>query len=121
MTIINISDNTGLFFIKIFHLYGGFFRKTSKLGNYIKGNTVMFKKSYRSRISRKMKKGFVGKFFLKCQKYSIKRLDGSTIVTNSNSGVLLKKKRVFYSKYLFGPTFRNINNKRIINCFKNYI
>lgn len=120
-SIMGLSDNSGLSFIKIFHIYGGFFNKTGKAGSYVKGNVRMFKRSYRSNPRRKIKKGFVGRFFIKSQKYQLSRIDSSRIILHFNSCVLLKKKRVFYSRHLTGPTFRNINNLRIIKSFKNYL
>lgn len=121
-TVMNVSDNSGASIIKVFHLYGGFFRKKSNVGCYTKSSVRLLKKKYNRRFGNlKLRKGKITRFLITSQKYYIKKKDSSVIKTFNNSGILMKRKNIPFSKYIIGPSFSNLNNKRLISCFKNYI
>lgn len=118
LTIINNSDTSNIGFVKVFHLYGGFFRKTTKIGFYVKGSIRVLKKKY---IKNKVKKGKIIKLIINSQRFFIKKKDNSIINNYKNSGICLKKKNVLNSNYIVGPGFKNLNNKKLLNYFKDFL
>jgi ribosomal protein L14 len=75
-------------------------------------------------------KGFKVKYFFKGdivrmiyfrQKYRTKRIDGSTLYTKNNTGLILKKRQDTQSKYFYGPAIRQLNRKRFLILFKKII
>lgn len=118
LTILNNTDTSNIGFIKVFHLYGGFYRKKTKIGFYIKGSIRLLKKKY---MKNKVKKGKIVKMIICSQKFFIKSLDNSVISNYKNKGLYLKKKNLLNSNYIIGPGFKNLNNKKILNYFKNFL
>jgi ribosomal protein L14 len=114
-----ISDATGLKLVKIFHLYGGFRRRSTKVGYYCKGSIKRLKKRKKNNIIKKrFKRGNVVKLYNVRQKYKILRSDGSCLYAQDNSCIMLKKKNVFQSKYLLGPGLKELKKKKFIAIFK---
>lgn len=110
--------------MRLFHLYKGFFRKTTKVGYFVKGSV---RKVEPPRVEYK---GFKFKFNLKgdiCRgliirnKYRIRSKDGSVKFCKFNNIVSIKKKQQFKSKYLYGPVPLEIKRKKILTLFKKII
>ena len=105
------SDKCGVLTVNTFHLYGGFKRKFSKFGEYIKisvrktkPDNVLVKKSKRKAIIVRLKKNlFV--------------VDGSYVCFDYNSVVLLKKRLTPEGKEIFGPIVRNFKKKNSYHRF----
>ena len=103
---LNVSDNTNVRNVKIFHLYKGFHRKSTRLGFFIKGSARVVEPP---RIEYK---GFKYKYNVKgdiCRMLIVRtaKLDYTTsgLLTkfNNNSGINIKKKSEPKSKYIKGP------------------
>lgn len=115
-----ISDNTNVRWIKIFHLYKGFHRKTTKEGYFIKASSRVVEPP---RIEYK---GFKYKYYIKgniVRSIIIRtvlpsvRKDKSFIRFYENSSIIIKKKQDPKSKFLLGPISRMLKRKRMINLF----
>ena len=116
-----ISDNTNVLWLQIFHLYKGFFRSFSYSGLILKGSVRKIKPpriEYRGFRIKLNKKGDICQTFLIRTKLFIRDQKKFTLKTNFNTGILLKKKKLLKSKYLFGPCFSTSTPKRISTLFK---
>jgi ribosomal protein L14 len=83
------SDKTGVFYVKTFHLYYGFSRKSSRVGFFVKVSVRSRKPDSILRKKKKLKSLFT------CSRYFSKKLDGSLFLYYENNVVLIKKKIIF--------------------------
>lgn len=105
------SDKNGVWNVRVFHLYGGFFKKFSIFGSFIKIsvkkvklNSLVLKKSKLKSIvilTRKLQKKNDFSFF----KYKL------------NSCILLKRRLTPIGKEVIGPAFSSISRKRFLYSF----
>ncbi len=120
-TWLNISDNTNVRWIQVFHLYKGFYRKSTKLGFFIKGSARVVEPprlEYKGFKFKFNKKGDICRGLIIRNKYHVNKNDGSSLYFNSNDTILLKKKQDVKSKYLYGPVTNQIKRKKFITLFK---
>lgn len=122
LTVMNIADASGLKIVKIFHLYGGFWRKSTKIGNYCKGSVKSVKKRKKNNILKKVfRRGNIVKTYVVRQRYTIQRVDSSSIKFFDNANLMMKKKNVFQSKYLIGPGVMELSRKKYLSIFKSKV
>lgn len=119
-----VTDNTNVRWIKIFHLYKGFYRKASKEGLFIKGSARVvepprieykgFKYKYKIKgdICRNWLSRTVVQSFNKDKRYS---------QFSDNSGININKKINIMSKYINGPISKNIRKKKLVTLFKTIV
>lgn len=119
-TWLNLSDSSSILWLKTFHLYGGFFRKITTTGYYIKGSIRILKPQiifYKGFYSKKFKRGNIKRALiirdLKKTSYSLYKFN-----FNINSAMLIKKKNIILSKYVIGPSSKKLKNKRLLMLFK---
>lgn len=119
-----ITDNTNVRWLRIFHLYKGFFRKHSKEGFFVKGSARIVEPP---RIEYK---GFKYKYKIKgdiCRNWLVRTKkkqsfkDSRSLLFNDNSGIMINKKVNIMSKYINGPISKNVNRKKLLSLFKNVI
>jgi large subunit ribosomal protein L14 len=94
-TWLTVSDNTNVRWLQIFHLYKGFYRKSTKIGFFIKGSARVVEPprvEYKGFKFKFNKKGDICRGLIIRSKYNVFRIDGSSIFFNSNNTILLKKK-----------------------------
>lgn len=121
---LNISDNTNVRWLQVFHLYKGWKRKSTSLSFFIKGSARVVEpprieyKGFKFKFS---KKGDICRSILVQTSYLNYRSDGSSIVLPSNNGFLLKKKQDLRSKYIFGPISKTFKRKKFKTLFKKII
>lgn len=117
---VHITDNTNIRWVRIFHLYKGFFRKVSKSGFFIKGSARVVEPP---RIEYK---GFKYKYSVKgdiCRGLIVRDLcwyvsvGGNMHKLTSNELIIIKKKSEPKSKYLNGPIMKNIKRKKLTSLF----
>jgi large subunit ribosomal protein L14 len=108
-------DKCGVWWVNTFHLYGGYSRKVSHIGDFIKisvrntrPNNWVAKKSKSIGIIVQTKK-------------EIRKSDGTNIWFKNNSVVLLKKRLTPKGKEIVGPTVFNIKRKRFLMSFAGVI
>lgn len=109
------SDKNGVFTANVFHLYGGFSRKFSVFGNYIK---VSIRKTKPENVLTKKSKK---KAIIVRTKKNVNIVDGSYVRFDYNSVVILKKRLTPEGKEIFGPIIRNFKKKKFISSFPGLI
>jgi large subunit ribosomal protein L14 len=120
-TWLNISDNTNVNWLQVFHLYKGFNRRKTGLGFFIKGSARVVEPpriEYKGFKFKFNKKGDICRAIIIRTKFPTKRIDGSVIYFRSNNAVLIKKKQDLKSKYLFGPISSTLKRKKFKTIFK---
>jgi len=123
-TWLNISDNTNVNWLQVFHLYKGFNRRKTGLGFFIKGSARIVEPpriEYKGFKFKFNKKGDICRSIIVRVKYPTKRLDGSVLYFKNNNAVLIKKKQDLKSKYLFGPIPYNLRRKKFKTIYKTII
>jgi ribosomal protein L14 len=106
--------------LQIFHLYKGFYRKSTKIGFFIKGSARVVEPprvEYKGFKFKFNKKGDICRGLIIRSKYNVFRIDGSSIFFNSNNTILLKKKQEVKSKYLYGPVSNELKRKKFLSLF----
>ena len=92
-----VNDGTNILWTQTFQLYKGFYRKSTKLGLFIKGSTRVVKppkQEYKGFKFKYFKKGDIIRMLITRQKYNIYRFDGSVFKTKKNTSLILKKKQI---------------------------
>ena len=112
-----VTDNTNVRWIKIFHLYKGFNRKSTSESFFVKGSARVVEPP---RIEYK---GFKYKYKIKgdicrlwiCRTTSCKNNKSSKSVKfNDNAGIVINKKVNIVSKYLNGPISKSTRQKKLL-------
>ncbi len=118
---IHISDNTNVRWIKIFHLYKGFFRKFSKLGFFVKGSARVVEPprlEYKGFKYKYSLKGSINRLLIVRTNIAVKKNDHSTTRVWSNHGIVIRKKHNPKSKFLYGPILRSVSRKKFLSLYK---
>ncbi len=105
------ADRCGVWWVRTFHLYYGWRRKSSTIGNFVKTSV----KITRSNNRVKPKTKIVG-VIIRTKKEIFKK-DRSWIRFSKNNVVLLKKRMSAKGKELFGPVSRKIKRKKFTAAF----
>jgi len=121
---LSIADNTNVRWVQVFHLYKGFYRKSTKIGFFIKSSARVVEPprlEYKGFKFKFNKKGDICRGLIVRNKYNIFKDDGSSVYFKSNDTILLKKKQDIKSKYLYGPISYKIKRKKFLNLFTNIL
>lgn len=116
-----VTDNSNVRWIRIFHLYKGFFRKISKEGFFIKGSARIVEPpriEYKGFKYKYKVKGDICRSWLSRTVVNSFKKDGRHLKFNDNSGININKKVNIVSKYINGPVSKNIKKKKLITIFK---
>ena len=119
-TWLEVADNTNVRWLQVFHLYKGFYRKSTKIGFFVKSTARVVEPpriEYKGFKFKFNKKGDICRGLLIRSKYVSIKNDGSSIYFKNNSTILLKKKQDVKSKYLFGPVCYLIRRKKFLSVF----
>lgn len=119
-SLVFISDNTGIVWLKIFQLYGGFKRQSTGVGNYVKGSVKNLrpkKRFYKGFKKFYFTKGKISKSLVVRQSFQMVRKDGSMMKFNHNAGLIMKKKHIVYSKHIYGASCRELFKRKFYNLF----
>lgn len=115
------SDNTNVRWLKTFHLYKGFHRRSSTVGFFIKGSARIVEPprlEYKGFKFKFNKKGDICRMILIRVTKVLRRIDGSSTAFRSNTGILIKKKQNVKSKYLRGPSTYHLRRKKFKTLYK---
>ena len=118
---VNISDNTNIRWIKIFHLYKGFNRKKTKLGFFVKGSARVVEPprlEYKGFKYKYSIKGNINRLLIIRTNFRLKNKDHSSIRVLSNNGIIIRKKSNPKSKFLYGPVPRLVNRKKFLSLYR---
>jgi large subunit ribosomal protein L14 len=119
-TWLSVADNTNVRWLQVFHLYKGFYRKTTKIGFFIKATARVVEPpriEYKGFKVKYNKKGDICRGLIIRARFNTKKHDGSSIYFSSNNTILLKKKQDVKSKYLYGPVSYVIKRKKFLTLF----
>lgn len=112
-------DRCGVVWVKVFHLYGGWSRKVSHVGEFVKSSVkeiyVDLKIKRKLKIKTPKKAKVVG-FIIRTTK-EISKNDGSFLKFLENNAVLLKRRMTPRGKELVGPIVWNIKRKKFLSSF----
>ena len=116
-----VTDNTNVRWLRVFHLYKGFWRRSSGMGLFVKGSARVVEPprlEYKGFKLKFNKKGNICRALLvRCRK-SFRRLDGSILHFAENAGILIKKKQNPKSKYINGPSSYQLRRKKFKTLFR---
>lgn len=124
LTNVGVADGTGAGWLQIFHIYRGSFRRYSKLGDFVKTavkSVVSYPKFIRGKKYRPLRVGFVVRGLCINSKVYSKYSDLSRLRFISNRVLLIKRRGLFKSKYLYTPLLRVLNKKQYFFLFKSII
>lgn len=105
------ADRCGVWWVKVFHLYTGSFRKVSNIGGFVKTSVRVTRVNNKVRLKTKMVAVIVR------TKKEVQKKDGSWIKFLENNAVLLKKRMSAKGKEIFGPVSRKIKRKKFTAAF----
>jgi len=108
-------DKSGVLFVNTFHLYKGFNRRQSFVGNFIK---ISVRNNKPDAFLKKKSKSVA--LFVK-SKFISNKLDGSKNLFFENNCILLKRKLVLRSKDIIGPGDRKIMRRKLLYKFPGII
>ena len=118
---LSVADNTNVRWLRVFHLYKGFNRRSTTVGFFVKGSAQVVEpprieyKGFKFKFNRK---GDICRgIFIRARKL-ISRHDGSISMFQENSCVLIKKKQNIKSKYIHGPVPYLLKRKKFKTLFK---
>jgi len=109
------ADRCGVEVVKVFHLYKGFNRKRSFVGDFVK---ISVKRVLPDNVLKKKTKL---KSILIRTKFSVILKDGLVYYFKNNNSVLLKKRLTPRGKEILGPTSKLIRRKKFISSFAGYL
>lgn len=110
-SIISVSDKCGVWFVNVFHLYQGYNRKYSRIGNFLK---ISIRKT---KPENWLKKKTKTKAILIRSRIFNSSFDGSYVKFSYNSCILLKRRLTPFGKKLYGPTLYKIKRKKFLSTF----
>ena len=120
-TWIYVTDNTNVRWLRIFQLYKGFFRKTTKESFFVKGSARVVEPprlEYKGFKYKYKVKGNICRAWLVRTKTKVSYKDSRGVLFCDNSGILINKKANVMSKYINGPVARSIGRKKLVSLFK---
>lgn len=109
------SDKNGVWLVRVFHLYGGFFKKFSLSGNFVK---VSVKKTKINSLV--LKKNKLKSILIHTKKL-INKNDFSYFKFKFNTCILLKRRLTPIGKEIYGPSIFSIKRKKFIYSFSGSI
>lgn len=108
-------DKNGVWLVNTFHLYGGFLKKFSSIGNFIKISVRILKNNLWTFKKAKLKSIIIW------SKYFSKKNDGTYIKYKYNNCVLLKKRLYPLGKEIYGPGNYLLYRKKFLYSFSGII
>lgn len=105
------GDRCGVFWVKVFHLYGGWWRKKAGVGDFIKVTVRDTKPD--NKIKKKTK---LAGILVRTKKEIIKG-DNSAIKFKLNNVILLKRRMTPKGREIFGPIPSTVKRKKFKSSF----
>jgi len=118
---IYIADGVNIRWIKIFHLYRGFFRHSTTQGLFVKGSAQVVEPpryEYKGFKYKYSVKGNIKRLLVVRVNRDALRLDSRLLRLQNNSGIVIHKKQNPRSKYHYGPILKNVHRKKFITLFR---
>nr|ACX30983.1 ribosomal protein L14 [Moneuplotes crassus] len=124
LTWLKVADSSQAQWLKTFHLYGGFSRSTSAVGDLVRGSVRVIQAipdPYKGFTVRRINKGRILNGILIRQAYKTQLKSGNTIQAKSNNVVILKDDRSVLIKHIVGPCFSLLRKRKFITLFRSFI
>lgn len=118
---LNVSDNTAVRWLRVFHLYKGFHRRSTTVGFFVKGSarvTEPPRLEYKGFKFKFNKKGDICRGLIVRSVYGLRRIDGGSSQFYANNTILIRKKQNIKSKYLLGPATYHVRRKKFKTALK---
>lgn len=118
------TDQSGVGWVQIFHLYGGSARKSTSVGGFVKGavkSIAFYPKYIRGKRYRPTRQGFVVRGLVMGTSYSQRFNDNSRAWVFRNGLSLIKKRGVFKAKHTQGVLIRVVRRRRYWSLFDEII
>jgi ribosomal protein L14 len=116
-----VSDNSGVAWLQLFHLYRGSWRRYAYIGDFAKGavkEIAFYPLRVRGKRYRPLRKGFVVRGLVTQTVKERRFLDNTRCQFTTNAVVLLKRRGVFKSKYIYGPLSRLVKRRQYAAYFE---
>lgn len=120
-TWLDVSDNTNVNWLQIFHLYKGFNRRVTEEGYFVKGSARSVEPprvEYKGFKFKYNTKGDICRGLILRSNFPNPRKDGSVILLSAEQLHAYKKKQNPKSKYLFGAISTKVRRKKFKTLFK---
>lgn len=118
------TDQSGVGWVQLFHLYGGSTRKSSSVGGFVKGavkSIAFYPKYIRGKRYRPTRQGFVVRGLVMETCYAKRFIDNARVWAFRNGLNLIKKRGVFKAKHTQGVLIRSIRRRRYRSLFEDII
>lgn len=105
------ADRCGVFWVKVFHVYGGWSKKVAIIGDFVKVSVRDTKSN--NKLKKKTK---ITGIVIRTKK-EILKIDTTTIKFKENNLVLLKRRMTPKGREVIGPITSTINRKKFKASF----
>lgn len=124
LTWLKVADSSQAQWLKTFHLYGGFSRSVSAVGNLIRGSVRVIQAipdPYKGFTVRRINKGRILTGIIIRQAYKAQLRSSITVQAKTNGVVVLKDDRSILIKHIVGPCFSLLRKRKFIALFKTFV
>ena len=118
---LNIADSTNVRWVKIFHLYKGFNRRSTQEGYFIKSSARVVeppRTEYKGFKYKYSIKGDINRALIIRVNFTNKKVDGSIMRLYTNNGIIIRKKHNPKSRFLSGAAMRSLHRKKFLTLYK---
>ena len=111
----SLSDGTNVRWVKIFHLYKGFWRRSTHEGLFVKGSAQVVEPpqiTYKGTKFKYNKKGDIIRSIIIRSLKQARNKTGFVAIVNNNDSLTIKKKQTLKSRYIKGVVLLNALRRR---------
>jgi len=109
-----VTDHSGAGWVQLFHLYRGFWRRYAFPGTYVKAavkKIAFYPRAIKGKRYRPLRQGYVVRGLVVHTRKEFRFSDNTRYWLFANNLVLLRRRGLFKSKYIYGPLSRVLNKK----------
>lgn len=124
LTWLKVVDSSQAQWLKTFHLYSGFSRTISAVGDRVRGSVRVIQAipdPYKGFTVRRINKGRILMGIIVRQVYRAQLMSSNGAQVKSNGVVILKDDRSILIKHVVGPCFSLLRKRKFISLFKSFI
>lgn len=124
LTCATATDQSGVGWVQLFHLYGGSRRQGTGIGGFVKGavkSIAFFPKYIRGKRYRPTRQGHVVRGLVMTARYAQRFADNTRVWAFTNGLSLIRKRGVFKAKHAQGLLVRTIRRRRYRALFADVI
>nr|ACX30948.1 ribosomal protein L14 [Moneuplotes minuta] len=124
LTWLKVADSSQAQWLKTFHLYGGFSRAVSAVGDLVRGSVRVIQAipdPYKGFTVRRINKGRILAGIIIRQTYKAQLKSTTTVQAKTNGVVILKDDRSVLIKHVVGPCFSLLRKRKFITLFRTFV